>query len=71
MADKILGVEEQNRLSMRARFRLAIAQNTGARGLELIPRRNDILDLVADVVHPALRVLFEELRNRRVCSQRL
>src|SRR5690606_19341213 len=56
-AEKVLRVQEEHRLAVGTGLRLALAQNTRAGGLELVAGRDDVVDLVAYVVHAARRVL--------------
>src|SRR5262245_58358036 len=70
-AEKILGVEEQHRLAVRADLRVAVAENAGTLRLELVARGDDVVDLVADVMDAAVAVLLQELGDRRVVAQRL
>src|SRR5581483_4619693 len=67
---EILRVQEQNRLAVGARTRLAVAENPRARGPQPVARGADVADLVTDVMHPAGRVAGEEIGDRRVRTER-
>ena len=56
---------------MRADFRLAVAEHARALGLETIARRDDVVDLVTDVMHAAVGIALEEFRDRRIRAERL
>jgi hypothetical protein len=43
-----------------ADLRLAVAQHPGALGLQLVPRRDDVIHLIADVVDAAARIALQE-----------
>ena len=70
-AAEILGVQEKDRLAVGAGFRLAVAEHARAGRLEAIARGDDVVDLVADMVHAAGGVAREELRDRRGRAQRM
>src|SRR5258706_14988952 len=67
---KILGVEEENRLSVRAGLWLSVTQNAGSRGNQAIAGRKDIVDLIADVVNAAVGVPLQKLCDGRIGAQR-
>jgi uncharacterized ferritin-like protein (DUF455 family) len=68
---RILGVQEEHRLVVRAVPGLTIAQHARTACLELVARGVDILDLVADMVDAAVGIAREESRDRRLLAQRL
>ena len=68
---KVLRMEEENRLAMRANFRFPIAKYARAFCNELLAGGLDVVDLIADVMDAAFRVAFEELRDRGVSAERL
>src|ERR1041385_9415299 len=70
-ADKILGMQEDHGLAMRADARLARSGNRGALRPQLVPSSVNVFDFIADVVHAAIRILLEEIRDRRIVAQRL
>src|SRR5919206_2938476 len=70
-AAEVLRVQEEHRLAVRADLRLAVAQDPRALPGQLLARRADVLDLVADVVDAALRIALEEARNGRIGAERL
>ncbi len=51
-AGEVLRMKEHHRLAMRADLRLAVAQHTGALRLETVPRGDDVIDLVAEMMDP-------------------
>src|SRR5262245_10483536 len=68
-AAEILGMQEQHGLVMGARLRLAVAEDAGAGRLQPVARGIDVVDLVADVMDAAGRVLLQEARDRRVVAE--
>src|SRR5713101_6234481 len=70
-AAKILRMQEQNRLAVRAHLGLAVAQHARALRLERIARGDDVVDLVAQMMDAAVRIALEEFRDRRGRAQRL
>ena len=64
-------MQEQHRLAVRPDLRVAVAQDPGALGLQLVAGGEDIVDLEADVMNAAVRVALQELRNRRGLAERL
>src|SRR5262245_14122767 len=70
-AAKILGMEKQYRLAVRAGLRRAVAEHPGALSLEPVACRQDVVDLVAQMVDAAVRIALEEFRDRRFRSERL
>ena len=68
---EILGVEKQHRLAVRADLRGAVAQRAGAGLRQLIPRGDDVVDLEAQMVHAAVGVVPQILRDRRIGAERL
>src|ERR1041385_2670542 len=70
-AGKILWMQEQHRLAVRADFRLAVAEHPCALLDQPVARRNNIRYVVANVVNAAVGVTLEEFCDRRVIAQRL
>src|SRR3974390_1708377 len=70
-AGKILRMQKQDRLAMRADPRLAVAQHPRAFPDQRIARGDDVGNLIADVVNPAVGVAFEEFGNWRCFAKRL
>src|SRR5215470_9659042 len=70
-AGKILGMEEQHRLAMRADLRLAVTEHARAFLDELVTRGEDVDHLVADMMDAAVGVALDEFCNRRGLAQRL
>ena len=64
-------MQEQDRLAMGPDLGLAIAQHPRPARLQPVARRQDVLDLVADMVDAAGRVAGEEGGDGRVGAQRL
>src|SRR6185437_11844810 len=67
-AAEILGMEEQHGLVVGAELGLAVAQDARPFALELVAGGDDVLDLVADMVHAARRIALEEIAHRRVSA---
>ena len=63
-------MQEQHRLAMRADLRLAVAEHPRAGRHQPVARGQDVVHLVADMVHAAGRVLLEEGGDRRALAQR-
>ncbi len=53
-------MKEENRPSVGPGLGFSVSQDTGTPSDKLIPRGNDIVDLVTDVVEPTSTVAFEE-----------
>src|ERR1700722_13881599 len=70
-AGEILGVQEQHWLVVRPDPGLAVAENARALRLEPVARLEDVVDLVAHMMHAAARVALEEGRNGRCRAERL
>src|SRR5262245_25442766 len=70
-AAEVLGMQEQHGLAVGADLRLAVSEHPRTLCLELVPGGADVVDLVADMVDPAVRIALEELRDRRGLSERL
>src|SRR6266478_2804484 len=70
-AAEILGVEEQHRLAMGTDFRLAVAEDARAGRAEAIARGHDVIDLTAQMMHAAGRVLVEKAAHRGIGAERL
>src|SRR6185312_5500078 len=62
------GMEEQHGLVVGAELGLAVAQDARPFALELVTGGDDVLDLVADMVHAARRIALEEIAHRRVSA---
>src|SRR5690606_2840098 len=58
-----------DRLAVRSRLRLSVAENTRAFRLEPVARGKNVLDLVADMMHAARRVLFQKGGDGRPLAQ--
>ena len=71
MPQKILGMQEQHRLAVRADLRVAVAKHARALRLQLVAGGDDVIDLVADVMNAAVGILFDELGDRRILAERL
>ncbi len=56
---------------MRADLRLAVAQNAGAARLQPIAGREDVVDLVAQMMNGAARIFGDEAGDRRIFAERL
>ena len=56
---------------MGADLGLARAQHPRAGGFQVIARRDDVIDLIADVVDATRRVLFQKAIDRAVIAQRM
>src|SRR5204862_508534 len=56
---------------VRAEARLAVAAHAGALGAQAVAGRDDVVDLVTEVMHAAARVLVEKAANRRIGAERL
>ena len=54
-------MQKEHRLIVRAEPRLAVAEHLGAFRAKLVARRDDVVYLVAEVMHPARRVALENL----------
>src|SRR4051794_1563746 len=70
-AAEVFWVQEQNRLVMGAEFRLAVAEHAGTGGGQTVTGGKDIVNLVADMVHAAGRVLVEKAAHRRIGPKRV
>src|SRR4051812_48179307 len=64
-------MQEEYRLAMRADARITIAKDARASRLQPVASRQDIVDLVTDVMDAAVRALLQELRNGRMSAQGL
>ena len=69
-AGEVFRVQKQHRLAVSADFRVPVPENARALGLELVASSDDVLDLVAEVVHPAVRIALEKFGDRRVGAER-
>ena len=58
-------MKEQHGLAVGADLGLAVAEHPRALRLEPVARRDDVVDLVADMVDAAVGVALEELGDRR------
>ena len=70
-SQEVLGMKEQNGLSMRAEPGDAVAQHARTRSLQTVARSDDIVHLVADMVHAARWIFFQKGGNRRGIAERL
>ena len=62
-------MKEQDRLAMRAGLGVSVTENGRAFRLELVASGHDVVDLVADMMHAAGGIAFQEFRDRRALSQ--
>ena len=62
-------MQEQHRFAMSAGLRFAIAEHPSTIGHKLVARGHDVVDLVADMMNTARRVLFQELGDRRIFAE--
>ena len=62
-------MEEQHRLTMGTNFRFAVAEYARTLGNQVVAGSGNVVDLVAEMVHTAGRVLFQECGDRRCFSQ--
>src|SRR5262245_42288080 len=69
-AGEILGMQEQDRLAMGPDLGLAVSQDASASRLQPVTRDNDVVDLVADMMDTARRILVEKARDRGGITQR-
>src|SRR4028119_786169 len=67
-AVEVLGVQEKHRFPMGSDLRLARAQHPGPGIHKLVPYRTDIVDLVADMMNAAVRVLLQEAGDGRLAA---
>jgi hypothetical protein len=68
---EIFGVQEQHRLVMGTETRLAITEHSCTLGAQPVSRGDDVIDLVANVVHAASRIAFKKTAHRRGVAERL
>src|SRR5262249_654433 len=64
-------MEKEHRLAVGAELRLAVAEYARALPSEAVARRDDVVDLVADVVDAALGVALQELGDRGILAEGL
>ena len=57
-------MKEQDRLAVGADLRLPVAEHARALRLELVARRKNVVDLVADMMDAAVGVAVEEFGDR-------
>ena len=62
-------MEEQDGLVMGAEPRLAVAEHAGTLSAQPIACGDDVMDLVAEVVHPAFGVAFKKAAHRRIGAE--
>src|SRR4051812_4906587 len=70
-AQKVLGMEEKDRLVMGANPRLSVTQNTGAFSLQLIAGSENIRHFVADMMDATRRIARQELADRAAVAERI
>src|SRR5258708_11632074 len=70
-AAEILGVQEENRLSVGTDLRLAVAEHPRAFDAKLVASGKQILDLIAEMVHATARVAVEIAAHRRIGAEGL
>jgi hypothetical protein len=70
-AAEIFWMQKQHGFAMRADFRFTVAEHACALPLERVARDANIIDLVADVMNPAVGVLLEKFCDRRALAPRL
>ncbi len=70
-AAEILRVQEQHRLVVGAKPGFAVAEDSGAAGAQPVAGGDDVVDLIADVMHAAGRVFVEKPAHRRGVAERL
>src|SRR3984957_14665730 len=70
-AGEVLWVQKQHRLTMSADFRVSVSKHAPARSFELVAGGDDVLNLIAEVMHAAVRIAIEKLGDRRVRAQRM
>ena len=68
---KSFGCRNSTGLSCAPSLRLAVAEHAGAAGAQPVAGGEDVVDLVADMVHAAGRVLVEKAAHRRIGPERL
>src|SRR5918993_3657885 len=68
-AVKVLGVQEKHGFSVGSDLRFARAQHPGPRIHKPVAGSRNIVHLVADMMHAAVRVLLQELGDGRVLTQ--
>src|SRR5580704_5526265 len=68
-AAEILRVQEQHRLAMGSDFGLAVAEDARALPFQAVARRDDVVDLIADMVDAAVGIALEKFRNRRPLTE--
>src|SRR6476619_4241923 len=69
--EKVLRMQEQHRLAVRADLRIAVAKHARALRFQPVARGENVIDLIADVMDAAVRIALEEFRDRGVLAERL
>ena len=64
-AVEILRVEEQHRLAMRADLGIAVAEHAGASRHQPVAGGDDVVDLIADMMHAAVGVALQKRGDGR------
>ena len=59
-AVKIFGVQKQHRLAVRADLGLSVAQNACALGLQMVTRRQNIINFVTNMMNAARRIFVQK-----------
>jgi hypothetical protein len=67
---EIFGVKKQHGLVMGAEPRLAVAEDACTFSTQTVARSNDVVDLVAEVMHPAFGMAFEKTAYRGIGAER-
>src|SRR5262249_32753097 len=70
-AGKILRVQEQHRLAVRADLGHAVAEHPRTFFDQGIAGSDDVADLITDVMNAAVGIAFQEFRDRRRLAKRL
>jgi hypothetical protein len=68
---EILRMQEQHQLAVGANLWLAIAEHARAVGFESIAGGEDVLDLIAEMVHATVGIALKEFGDRGVRTQRM
>ena len=68
---KSFGCKNSTGLPWAPILRVPIAEYARALGFELVAGGDDVLDLVAEMVHAAVRIALEKLGDRRVRAKRM
>lgn len=70
-AAKVLRIEKENRLAMRPDLGRSIAENARAASFQAVPRGENIIHLIAEMMDSAIRTFGDKFGDRRIFSQRL